>query len=106
MKEILARLGSDPGRIIVLGIVFLWLLVMNLTALLKMGQDKLRAVENKRRISEKELFLFCLLGGSLGSCIGMFGFRHKTRHWYFLLGMPFICLVHTGLLVWLIIALF
>ena len=35
----------------------------------------------------------CLLGGSAGAWAGMYVFRHKTRHWYFGVGMPVILLV-------------
>jgi uncharacterized membrane protein YsdA (DUF1294 family) len=43
-----------------------------------MGYDKKRAKTNQRRISEKALLTSALLGGSIGSGIGMFYFRHKT----------------------------
>ena len=35
-----------------------------------------------------------LIGGSVGSIIGMHLFRHKTKHWYFLYGMPLILVLH------------
>ena len=31
-----------------------------------------------------------LLSGSLGTWAGMQVFRHKTRHWYFVIGIPLI----------------
>ena len=31
-----------------------------------------------------------IIGGSIGSIIGMYVFRHKTRHWYFVYGLPLI----------------
>ena len=34
------------------------------------------------------VILLVLLGGGLGSIVGMQLFRHKTRHWYFVWGMP------------------
>ena len=71
----------------------IYLIVINLLALLMMLSDKLRAREHNRRIPEKALFLSAILGGSLGSVIGMWAFRHKTRHWYFVIGMPAILLV-------------
>jgi uncharacterized membrane protein YsdA (DUF1294 family) len=58
-----------------------------------MGEDKKRAVKRQYRLSEKTLFLIALLGGGLGSILGMYVFRHKTKHWYFKIGMPLIVLL-------------
>lgn len=55
-----------------------------------MGLDKEKARNKKWRIPEKTLFLVALIGGSLGSWCGMYLFHHKTRHWYFVWGMPII----------------
>ena len=52
--------------------------------------DKKRAIKNKWRIPEKNLFIIAALGGSIGSIAGMHLFRHKTKHWYFKFGMPVI----------------
>ena len=56
-----------------------------------------------RRIPEKTLFLFVLLGGGIGGTAGMFVFRHKTKHWYFKLGFPAITVLEYAGLVWLLI---
>lgn len=71
--------------------------IMNLAAFITMGEDKRRARKHLWRVPEKVLFLLAILGGSLGSIMGMQVFRHKTRHWYFALGMPAILLVHLGI---------
>lgn len=70
-----------------------YLLVINAVSFCMMYIDKQRAIRHKWRISEKALFVSALLGGSLGSILGMRMFRHKTRHWYFVWGMPFILVV-------------
>ena len=67
-----------------------YLLVMNLIGFALMGADKRRARRHAWRISEKTLFLAAILGGSLGAWVGMYAFRHKTKHWYFVVGMPLI----------------
>ena len=59
-----------------------------------MGIDKRKAVKHTFRIPELTLFIVALIGGSLGSLIGMYTFRHKTRHWYFVYGMPAILIMH------------
>ena len=71
----------------------LYLVCINLAAFVLMGLDKRRARYRQWRIPEKLLFLAALLGGSAGAWAGMYVFRHKTRHWYFVVGMPVILLV-------------
>lgn len=79
-----------------------YLVLMNLAAFILMGTDKRRAKrEGARRIPEKRLFLAALLGGSLGAILGMRVFHHKTRHWYFVWGMPAILLLQLGAALWL-----
>ncbi len=65
-----------------------YLILVNIISFLVMGLDKHRAKVHKWRVSEKTLFLLALLGGSAGSVSGMYTFHHKTRHWYFVWGMP------------------
>lgn len=65
-----------------------YLVIMNIVGLLLMGIDKKKARMKAYRIPEKTLFLASILGGSIGSWAGMYLFHHKTRHWYFVVGMP------------------
>jgi uncharacterized membrane protein YsdA (DUF1294 family) len=55
-----------------------------------MFSDKRKAIKDKYRIPEKKLFRWAILGGSIGSILGMQMFRHKTRHPIFVVGMPLI----------------
>ena len=71
-----------------------YLLIINALAFLLMYADKRKARKNQWRIPEKTLFLIAILGGSLGSILGMHVFRHKTKHASFIIGMPCILLVH------------
>lgn len=71
-------------------IALFYLLIVNMIGFFIMGMDKFRAKKQLWRIPEKILFLTALLGGSLGTNLGMRLFRHKTRHWYFVVGMPLI----------------
>ena len=66
----------------------LYLILANLAAFILMGVDKSRARRHRWRIPERTLFLSAALGGSVGAIAGMWFFRHKTRHWYFVVGMP------------------
>lgn len=73
------------------------LVIMNLIGYMSMWSDKRRAIKKQYRISEKTLFTIALLGGSLGSILGMNQFRHKTKHWYFKYGMPLILIMQITL---------
>ena len=79
-----------------------YLIIANLAGFLLMGIDKRKARKNKWRIPEKTLFVTALLGGSIGSILGMRVFRHKTKHTAFVIGMPCILLLQI-LLAWLIL---
>ena len=72
---------------------------MNLLGLMSMYVDKQRAIRHQWRIPEKVLFLVAFLGGSVGSMVGMYLFRHKTKHWYFVVGMPLILLLQFGMVI-------
>lgn len=84
-------------------ILFVYLFLMNLIGFLSMLIDKRRARKNGWRIRERTLFLLAILGGSIGSLSGMYIFRHKTRHWYFVLGMPLILFLQTALTLFFLI---
>lgn len=84
---------------IVIGIIAGYFLVMNLIGFAIMGIDKRRAIKRLWRIPESTFFIVALIGGSLGSIIGMQVFRHKTKHWYFVYGMPAILLLQIGALI-------
>lgn len=80
----------------------IYFLLINLLLFILMGIDKRKAVTNKWRIKEKTLFILCLLGGSIGGIIGMYTFRHKTKHFKFIFGMPAILVVQVIFLYWAI----
>ena len=85
------------------GLLFLlWLLVLSLLLFLDMGRDKRRARTRRRRISEAELFLLALLGGAWGGWLGLYAFRHKTRHPAFSLGFPLLALLQAAGLLYLL----
>ena len=58
--------------------IYFILLAINVFAFGLMGYDKNIAKNNQRRISEKTLLTSALIGGSIGSGLGMLYFRHKT----------------------------
>ena len=62
--------------------------------------DKYFAKNNMYRISEKNLFFIAIIGGSIGSIIGMYQFRHKTKHRHFTTGLPFIIFIQIMILIY------
>ena len=78
--------------------------VVNLIGFALMGIDKYKAKKRAFRIPEATLFTVAIIGGSIGSIAGMYTFRHKTRHWYFVYGIPAILVVQLLLLLALIYA--
>ena len=79
-------------------LILMYLLIVNALGLLLMIVDKNRARKRLRRISENNLFTVAILGGSLGSIIGMQMVHHKTRHRKFTIGMPVILVCQIALL--------
>lgn len=80
--------------------VYAYLIVMNIVGLIIMKVDKEKAKKGKWRIKESTLFLVSVLGGSVGTWAGMYLFRHKTKHWYFVIGMPLILAAQIAIVWW------
>ncbi|MDI9237327.1 DUF1294 domain-containing protein [Lysobacter sp. LF1] len=55
-----------------------WWLAINVATVLLFGYDKAIAGGRRRRIPERTLLGFALLGGSPGALLAMGLFRHKT----------------------------
>ena len=83
-----------------------YLIAVNLIGFALMGIDKYKAKKRAVRIPEATLFIVAIIGGSIGSIIGMYAFRHKTRHWYFVYGMPAILILQILLIALLLHAPF
>lgn len=74
-------------------IVLIYLVIINIAAFILYGIDKHRARNHQWRISEASLICAAVLGGSVGALLGMFVFRHKTKHLKFLIGVPLILIL-------------
>ena len=77
-----------------------YLIFINIIGLLSMYLDKYFSKNNMYRISEKSLFFIAILGGSIGSIIGMYQFRHKTKHKQFTIGLPIILFIQLIILMY------
>ncbi len=83
-------------------IIAAYLIIVNLVGFLMMGIDKRKAIKGAFRIPEATLFIVALIGGSIGSIAGMYTFRHKTRHFSFVYGMPAILILQVILVILLL----
>ena len=105
MERFLPEAAMDTVWIMIgspVGLVAACLIAVNIWAFALMWFDKRRSKKKgTRRVRERTLFLSALLGGGLGAFLGMWVFRHKTKHWYFVLGIPLITIAETAAGFWL-----
>lgn len=73
--------------------IIIYLLIINIIGFLTMGIDKIKAIKGMWRIPENTLFTFTFLGGGVGTILGMYIFKHKTKKLKFVIGMPFILIL-------------
>ena len=81
--------------------VLVWAAALSLADFVLMGVDKWKAKRGAWRVKESTFFLLAVLGGAPGAILGMWAFRHKTRHWYFKFGLPALLLGQLALALWL-----
>ena len=80
----------------------LYLLLINAVGFALMLIDKWKAKHNRWRIKEATLMTVAALGGSIGSLLGMYTVRHKTKHIKFTVGIPLILVAQIALAIYLI----
>jgi len=69
--------------------ISVFFILMNLLSVFIIYLDKKKSRETgTERISEGLIFFLATLFGSAGVFFGMFTFHHKTKKWYFLIGIP------------------
>jgi len=73
--------------------LIVYLLIINVLGFIVMIADKHYSRNNHRRIPEINLLLVAIVGGSIGTLVGMYTVRHKTRHKLFTVGIPVILAV-------------
>ncbi len=83
--------------------ILFYLLIINAVSFFLMLADKRKAQRNLWRIPEATLMGVAAFGGSIGALLGMYTFRHKTKHLKFTLGIPLILAAQIGSAVWLVL---
>ena len=71
-------------------LIVLYLLLINVLSSIIFAIDKRNSALNKRRVSEKNLLLLSIIGGSLAMLIMMHVIHHKTKKLKFSIGLPLI----------------
>ncbi len=87
-----------------LHIALIYLAVINVVTFFMYGIDKWKAKKSKWRIREAALLGLAVLGGSIGTWLGMQVWHHKTQHKKFKYGVPAIIIVQLALIVYFIIS--
>ena len=73
--------------------LLIYLIIINALGFTLMLADKQKARKNMWRIPERVLLGVAILGGGVGSLIGMHLLRHKTKKEAFYVGIPVILLL-------------
>lgn len=76
-----------------------YIAVLSLILCICMYMDKQRAIKQEWRIRESTLFVLAIFGGAIGGVLGMYLFRHKTKHNSFAFGFPLLAAIHVYLIV-------
>lgn len=79
-----------------------YLIGINVLTFLLYGIDKWKAQKSKWRIPEETLIWLAIVGGSIGALLGMYIFRHKTKHRKFTMGIPAIILAQAVIVYFLL----
>ncbi|MCX4303479.1 MAG: DUF1294 domain-containing protein [Clostridia bacterium] len=82
--------------------VILYVILINALGLAIMALDKFKAEKGFWRVPEKTLFVVTLLGGGIGTIIGMYAFRHKTKKLKFTIGLPTILISEIAIIIYLL----
>lgn len=86
--------------------IVVYILIVNIVAIVVYGIDKLKAKKNKWRISENTLLLIALVGGSIGAYLAMKLWHHKTNHKKFKYGIPLIIVFQLVVLAYVLLCLY
>ncbi len=71
-----------------------YIIIINIISFFIMLYDKKQAIYHNFRISEKTIFIVSLLLGGIGTYVGMYVFRHKTKHLKFTIGIPIVIILN------------
>jgi len=73
--------------------ITIYFIIINIITFIVYGYDKYCSIKNKWRISEYHLLSLGLIGGGIGSLLGMILFRHKTKKIRFKILIPIFIII-------------
>ena len=82
-----------------MNIAFYILAGWNIAVFLLYGIDKWKASHNRWRIKERTLVLSAFFMGGAGAMLGMYLFRHKTKHMSFKILLPVALLLNAAVII-------
>lgn len=82
-------------------LIYIYFAVINTVSFICFFIDKKRAQKELYRISESFLFNVSIIGGALGSLLGMKVFHHKTKKKKFVIGIPIILIFNILVIIYL-----
>ena len=83
--------------------VSIYLIIINLIGFAVMFIDKYKAKRGKWRIPENTIFMITAIGGGIGTIVGMYKFRHKTKKLKFTIGLPVLLILDILLIIWFLV---
>jgi uncharacterized membrane protein YsdA (DUF1294 family) len=70
-----------------------YMVLINVIGFFIMAIDKYKAKHRKWRVAESTIWFISIIGGAIGTTVGMHLFRHKTKHCSFRYGLPLISMI-------------
>lgn len=86
-------------------ILILYLVIINLLAIILTVFDKSAARKGNWRINEKTLLVVSALGGSVSMLATMYIVHHKTKKMKFMIGIPVIIIVQLAVVLFVLVNL-
>jgi uncharacterized membrane protein YsdA (DUF1294 family) len=82
--------------------IFIYLIVISLLAIILTVYDKSAARRFAWRIKERTLLIVSALGGSVAMLLTMLAIRHKTQRMKFMVGLPLIIITQIVIVVYIL----
>lgn len=75
-------------------ILLIYYIVITIFGIVLVAYDKLKAVNQSRRIKDRLLLYTALFGGAFGMYMTMLLLRHKTRQRLYMISLPLMIILH------------
>ncbi|WP_236717622.1 DUF1294 domain-containing protein [Rummeliibacillus stabekisii] len=79
----------------------IYFIVISFIGFVTMGVDKRKAIYKQWRIPEKRLWFIAMVGGAVGTWLGMMVFHHKSRRIHFVIGFTVLAIIDISIMLFL-----